>query len=411
MSNCSRFLLLCVALSTISFPAIGQESYGALVDANTRFAFSYFQHAVAEDETKNVLTAPTALSLDFALLQNGASLDAKGEIQDTFAFRNLSSEQINHQSEMLLHALSYVQPELPKGQKQGAGMETGERLILARSLWVGFPTSFKPPFLQTAKQFYAVNPVKLPADKKAAVVAVNSWAAVQTGGKLTNVVDSVNDRFLLLNTTWFKGIWLHPFSAQDTHPGDFTLLSRQKKSVRMMSEQRKFVYLQGPKFQAVRLDYWHAGMFIFLPDESSSLSEFEQSLTSDNWTEWSSSMRSRPGYLELPRFNAAYRGDVKNILGRMGLESLFTSFGSFAPAVNNAEGAALTRVLQVMLLNVDERGTEVVSGGVVGGVPGGISGAQKPEEPFRMIVNRPFFFAIVDNTSHAVLYMGAIVEP
>lgn len=411
MRNCSRILLLCVALWTVSGPAIGQESYSALVKGNTRFAFSFFRQAVAEGKDTNVLISPTAISLDFALLQNGAGPVAKAEILDVFNFGHLSSDQINHQGEMLCRALSYIQPQLPKGQKRGAGMETGERLIMARSLWVGFPASFKPAFLQTAKQFYAVNPVKLPADKKAAAAAVNSWAAAQTGGKLTRIVNSVNDHFLLLNTTWFKGIWLHPFSAQDTHPGDFTLLSRQRKSVPMMSEQRKFVYLEGPKFQAVRLDYWYAGMFIFLPDESSSLSEFEESLTPDNWVEWSSSMRPHPGYLELPRFSAAYRGDVKNILARMGLGSLFQSFGSFAPAVNNPQGAALSRVLQVMMLNVDEKGTEIVSGGVPGGVIGGISAAQKPEEPFRMIINRPFFFAIVDNTSHAILYMGAVVEP
>jgi serine protease inhibitor len=28
-----------------------------------------------------------------------------------------------------------------------------------------------------------------------------------------------------------------------------------------------------------------------------------------------------------------------------------------------------------------------------------------------MIVNRPFFFAICDNQTHAILYMGAITDP
>ena len=70
----------------------------------------------------------------------------------------------------------------------------------------------------------------------------------------------------------------------------------------------------------------------------------------------------------------------------------------------------LTRVLQVVLLTVDERGTEVVSAGISGGVIGGVSAGPRPE-PFRMIVNRPFFFAICDNQTQAILYMGAIVDP
>ena len=405
-------MLFCITWFALTGVATGQESYGALVDANTKFAFKFFRQAIANNQDKNVLTAPTALSLDFALLQNGANPAAKAAIFDAFNFRNLSSEQINYESDLLRQALSYVQPQLPKGHKRPPGTETGERLIMARSLWVGHYAWFRPAFLETAKQFYGVSPVRLPDNQKAAVAAVNSWAAEQTGGKLASVIDSLKkDDFLLVNTTWFKGIWSDPFSVEKTHPGDFTLLSRQKKSVPMMSQGRKFVYFQGPKFQAVRLDYWHAAMLIFLPDESSSLSEFEQSLTLENWAEWISGMRSRLGYLELPRFSAEYHGDARSILERMGLESLFTSLSSFRQAVDHPGGAELTRVLQGMLLNVDEKGTEILSFGVSGGVIGGISVGQKPEEPFRMIVNRPFFFAIVDNTTGAILYMGAVVEP
>ncbi len=48
----------------------------------------------------------------------------------------------------------------------------------------------------------------------------------------------------------------------------------------------------------------------------------------------------------------------------------FDSFGSFAPAVSNPEGAKLTRTISVVLLNVNEKGTEVASSNLVGGVLG-----------------------------------------
>jgi serine protease inhibitor len=101
---------------------------------------------------------------------------------------------------------------------------------------------------------------------------------------------------------------------------------------------------------------------------------------------------------------------VAAILEDLGVERAFTSFSSFAPAASNPEGAALTRVLQAILLSVDEKGTEVVSAGVIGGVIGGVPGGPRPEW-FRMIVNRPFFFAICDDQTRAILYMGRIVAP
>jgi len=404
-------VLLSIAWFAASHNAMGQESSGALVDANTGFAFKFFQQSVAGKQDKNVMIAPTALSLDFALLQNGASEPAKAAIFDAFNLTNLSPKQINHQGETLHRTLSYVRPQLPKGQKLPPNAERGERLIMAQSLWLRSNARFRPAFQETAKQFYGVTPVRLPVNDQAAVHAINSWVSQQTGRKRT-VLDSVQkEDFFLVSTTWFKGVWSIPFSPQNTHPGDFTLLSKQKKSVPLMSDTRKFIYLERPGFQAVRLDYWHAAMFVFLPAETSSLAELERSLTPENWAEWTTSMGGRPGYLELPRFKFESRGDIRRELEQMGLESLFTAFHSFSPAVDNPEGARLTRVLQEISLNVDEKGTEIVSVGIVGGVPGGISISQKPVEPFRMIVNRPFFFAIVDKATNAILYMGAVAEP
>jgi serine protease inhibitor len=407
MTGTDRLAILCILF--IAFPpAFGQESYHALVDANTRFAFKFFHQAVAGAPAKNVLISPTALSLDFALLQNGAGEAAKSEIRNAFDLRDLSPEQINRQSLGLLDALAY-QP--PQGQNTAPPTGAGERLILVRSLWVQPGIRFRPLFMNVAEDSYAVKPEVLPTNDKAAVDAVNSWAAAQTGGKLDHVLDSLEgDNFLLVDTTWFKGVWQKPFDVQATHPGDFTLLSGQKKSVPMMSATREFTYFHGPKFQAVRLQYGHAGMLVFLPDEDSSLAELEKSLTPDNWAGWINGMRSRAGYLELPRFKAEYRGDVKHLLEQMGVESPFDSFASFVPAVTNPAGAKLTRVLQTMLLQVDEKGTEIVSSGVIGGVVASLRLGQM-EPPFRMIVNRPFFFAVVDNQSGALLYMGAVVNP
>jgi serpin B len=228
---------------------------------------------------------------------------------------------------------------------------------------------------------------------------------------LTHALDFwERDGFLLVDTTLFKGAWLEPFLAAQTHAGDFTLLSGRKKQVAMMAQGGHFSYLRGPKFQAVRLPYRHAAMYVFLPDEDSSLKDFEQSLSADNWATWTSELSGREGYLEVPRFHSEYRADVATVLTALGMERAFTTFSAFAPLVENPEGAKLTRVLQVISLKVDEKGTEVASAGITGGVIGGISAGPRPE-PFRMIVDRPFFFAICDNRTQAVLYMGAIADP
>ena len=247
-----------------------------------------------------------------------------------------------------------------------------ERLILAGSLWAQPKVAFRTTFLEPSKKFYSFQTVSVSSRGPAATSAVNTWVSRQTGGALTHVLDSwQNDDFLFVDTTWFKGAWIHPFVANRTHPGDFTLLSGQKKQVPTMMEGDSFAYLRGANFQAVRLPYYHAAMYVFLPDEDSSLKEFEQPLTADKWAAWIPDLEGHEGYLKLPRFRSEYRAPMKAILEDLGVKRAFSSFGSFAPAVSNPEGAALTRVLQVILLSIDGKGTEVVSARVIGGVIGG----------------------------------------
>jgi serine protease inhibitor len=70
-------------------------------------------------------------------------------------------------------------------------------------------------------------------------------------------------------------------------------------------------------------------------------------------------------------------------------------------------------VLEAASMKVDETGAEILSSSVIGGVIGGVCGGNclPPPPPFRMIVNRPFFFWIVDTRTNQTLYMGTVVEP
>jgi len=81
-----------------------------------------------------------------------------------------------------------------------------------------------------------------------------------------------------------------------------------------------------------------------------------------------------------------------------------------AAAFIHPEGTALTRVLQAVAIKVDEKGSEAASATFTGGVIGGIASGPKPE-PFQIIIDHPFFFAICDNETQTILYMGAINDP
>ena len=307
------------------------------------------------------MSAPTALFLDFALLQNRADSTARQQMSDVFEWPTLSPAQINEQSAALRKALTYSRPPTPK-DRRGKGTPAGERLIMAGTLWIKSPNKFRSEFLDINKRFFGFTLSSTPDSSSLAPPVIDGWAPSQSKGRLGRVTDPASDDFSLVDTTWFKGSWVQPFAVSNTHPGDFTLLSGTKKSVPMMPKSGKQFYLRGPNFQAVGLGYRNAVLYVFLPDEDSSLEEFERSLTSDHWIAWMRGFNSREGYLELPRFKSEYHGDTKVVLQSLGMNYPFDSFSSLAPLVTSLAGARLVRALSIVKLSVDEKGTEAISG-------------------------------------------------
>lgn len=402
-----------------SSPQKPPQSLSQVVTANTRFAFKFFDSLTAPSPDRNILLAPTGLSLNFALLDNGADPDTRKEIENAFELTGLALPEINAGFASLREELQLA--KAPKVTTRPYGMTPAQwkeyqkappdGTVIADSIWtrnVVFPAAFR----QTNKRYYGADlkrllPSPSPSEQ------VSRWATLRTKKVVRIHLGAMarND-LLVVDVTHFHRFWNEQFSESETKPATFTLLSGKDKQVSMMHQQGKFMYFEGPNFQAIILPYYLGeSMYVFLPSKDSSLSEFEKSLTPANWQDWMTHFESRPGLLGLPRFQIETGFDVRAALEGLGVKRAFESFAAFSPIVP-LDGLKLTSAIQKTSLKVDEQGTEATSVSIMMGVIGGIMVSQgPPPKPFEMIVNRPFFFAIENNQTQQLLFLGAVVEP
>ena len=187
-----------------------------------------------------------------------------------------------------------------------AARRTFQPYAMAGALW--FPMgAFSQPFQTVNARSYGYT--VFPGRPTPAML--NHWASLQTHGKVQKIVQTVGqDDFVLATVVDFKSKWFLPFVAEETHPGDFTLLSGAKKPVRMMPKHNpEFQYLKGANFQAVKIGFYDAALVVVLPDEDSSLPAVVDALTIETWQSWSGQFGSHDGYLELPRFEISQQTD------------------------------------------------------------------------------------------------------
>jgi serpin B len=147
-------------------------------------------------------------------------------------------------------------------------------------------------------------------------------------------------------------------------------------------------------------------MCLFLPDTNSSpaklLVRFNTVSERSKMLTW---FLDREGTLALPRFKLEYNVSLNDSLQALGMKRAFHG-GDFSAMSD--EPLEISEVKQKSYVEVNEEGTEAAA------VTVGIMRATailRPQKPFELVVDRPFFFAIEDSQTQSILFMGVVYDP
>jgi serpin B len=107
--------------------------------------------------------------------------------------------------------------------------------------------------------------------------------------------------------------------------------------------------------------------------------------------------------LALPHFDVSGSEDITGALDRLGLKAARVAPGALAGFT--ADPAGITRVVQRMELRLNEEGTEAAA------VTAAIVERSFDPSYVRMVVDKPFMFALRDKVTGLILMAGYVGEP
>jgi serine protease inhibitor len=273
-----------------------------------------------------------------------------------------------------------------------------------------------PSFIQTDQTYYGATL----GDLAGAPDDINAWVSAQTQGLITQIAPNIDYQTVvavIANTIYFKGAWSAGFDPTRTVSGPFTLIDGARVSAPFMHQSGSYPYLQSSNFQAIRLPYGqgHLSMLIVLPDSSISLESLVSTLDAQALNSLVSQQQSAQGTIALPRFTAHYNQSLAASLSSLGMSIAFcpsnmadfsgiTSAGS--SGVSPDQRACISDVVHATVVAVDESGT-VAAGATI--IPIGISVALPAA--FTMTMDHPFLYAIRDDDTGELLFVGALMDP
>jgi len=379
----------------------GKKVDERLTAATSKFAFKLYDQVLKHRTSQNVFISPTSVLMALAMAYNGAEGETGRSMADALQLEGMSLEEVNRATADLKSALDTADPKV--------------QLKIANSLWARNGLPLKPAFIQRSRDYYSAEVASLDFASPQALATINSWVSRNTQGKIESVIDRIEpDTILfLINAIYFKGQWQISFEKEKTRDDVFRLGGGGQKKLPMMSQSGRFLYHKGKDFQAIALPYGggRISMYVFLPDERTTLDQFERNLTAENWENWMNSVRLTQGDLTLPRFKIEYEADLVKTLQALGMGEAFNplraNFSGIAET-NPANKFYISKVTHKALAEVNEEGTVAAA---VTAAAMTMASAQPPQEPFVMKVDRPFFFAIRDNSTGVVLFMGSVSDP
>jgi serine protease inhibitor len=370
-----------------------------IVSANTHFAFKLFTELTKSNIEQNVFISPTSVALALAMMYNGARGETARAITRTLELGEIGLDALNRANAALIESLHALDPHIA--------------LMIANSLWAQQGVSFAPDFLKSNQEFYHAELATLDFGAANAVATINDWVKRNTASKIETIIDRIDRSTImfLINAIYFKGRWTKPFDPRRSREMPFTLSGGHQKQLLMMAQTGKFDYYAIQGFQAISLPYGagRASMYIFLPEQRSSLRAFRRELTHKSWDTWLRHFRPAEGTIVLPRFKLAYEATLNDPLKALGMAIAFDQRrADFSGMIADGKPSAnIDQVKHKTFVEVNEEGTEAAAVTSIGM----IRTTMAPQRNFSMIVDRPFFCAIRDNQTGALLFMGTITDP
>lgn len=378
----------------------GAASSEKLASSLTAMGFALLGRLQPGQGDANVFISPLSIATAIAMLYNGARGSTATGVATALRLHGLSLDAVDAGYASFLPALSANDPK-------------AVALTIGNAVYARTGVPFETSFLEHVRSSYAAKVATIDFNQPDAGSLINAWVKASTHGLIPSIVPDrlPNDAIMyILNAVYFKGGWTVPFDPTRTKSHVFTLHSGRTISVPMMSRTGSFSYHKGDGYEAVRLPYGKEKFSFYgvAPSVGSSLARFTAKLTASRWTSIVNALSVAEGTVNLPRFMVDYTAspNLNGPLAALGMGDAFDSNRANLRGLTSHPRTFVSEIVHKAVMHVDEKGTTAAG---VTSVGVGITAVQA--NPFTLTFDRPFFCAIRDDTTGAVLFMGAIGQP
>ncbi|VAI38923.1 unnamed protein product [Triticum turgidum subsp. durum] len=172
-----------------------------------------------------------------------------------------------------------------------------------------------------------------------------------------------------------------------------------------------------PGFTALKLPYKNDVqqqaefyMLILLPDSETEIADlYDKAVSTPEFIKTHTPTVKVPvGRFMVPKFKFTSKFELSSDMRKLGVTRAFEG-GDFSGMMTGGEGLSINAVYHKATIEVDEVGTVAAAATAIVGF--GSAGPGAPRDLVDFVADRPFLFAVVEEGTDAVLFLGHVANP
>ncbi len=370
------------------------EEQISFVKGNNEFGKKCLDY-IAKGSTKNYCFSPVSLNIALGMCANTADPTGVKELADAMGFKtkNPLADMNSYYNELCQSLNSPIDKVI---------------VTISNALWLdkGMKELTKQEFVETLRNQYfsTIRTLDFINDPNGSKDTINHWADLMTKGRIKEISADITDstKAVINNATYFKGEWVPEFFSLADQK--FYLSDSSSKEVPIIYTGAPMEYYKTDDYEAVNVFFGIPqkkgdtySMIFLMPDEGKSLKEVLPDVQWENIP-----FTQQFGYLTMPEFEFNANYDLTKTLTDLGIKRIFftCSEGFYRDDI------FVNQVTQDTYIKVDKKGAEAAA---VTTIVMGSGNAARPT--FDMKINRPYAFAIRENKTGLLLFVGIVNDP
>ena len=368
-----------------------------LIQADNRLAIKLLKQASVDtrDSVPNLFVSPLSVAMALTMTYNGAAGETEAAMRSTLELDSMSVDEVNAANQSLIALLRGLDPHV--------------KFQIANSIWYRLGFRVEQPFLDANRTYFDARVDSLDFSDPGAAQTINNWVNAQTHALIPEIVPSPlpSDALMyLIDAMYFKGDWTQQFDKALTAPRAFHLADGSTVQVPTMTFGQEAAIQTASTSQGRMIDLSYGGtafsMTILLPRENLNVDSLVANLTLDEWNSGVAALDTFVTEFYLPKFKLENNLTLNATLSALGMGIAFSDFADFT-RMTSGGGVKISEVKHRTYVDVNEEGTEAAAVTSVSITP--------TSAPPVLEVDRPFIFALRENLSGTILFMGVIRQP